>query len=227
MKLTLQEVKPETGDIKTFIFKPHHAVHPLPGQYLYYSLPHPNPDDRETNRYFTNSSAPFEGHVSITTRISDQGSTFKKALVQLKPGDTIEAEEPDGDFILDSPEKPSVFIAGGIGITPFRSIILDLDHKNAPINVTLLYGYRNDDVLFKQLFDEIASRHPEFKVHYVIEPERITPDLIKEKIGDIKTPTFYVSGPEPMVEAFEKQLTEMGVPDNHQKQDFFPGYTSQ
>lgn len=195
------------------------------GQFLLYTLDHPNPDDRKTQRYFTIASAPFEGHIMLTTRFAkEKGSTFKHALYNLPIGVTIGAEGPDGDFVIEEPSKEYVFIAGGIGITPYRAILLGLDHRNLSINVTLLYSNRTPEFVYKTELEDIAKKHSMLQTHYFVDPEYVTEEAIKKIIPDLQTPIFYVSGPEPMVETFEKMLPAMGIPQDHVKLDYFPGY---
>lgn len=228
MKLTPLNKKEESPDVVSFIFnKPDADFSWLAGQFLHYTLPHAQADDRKTERYFTIASAPHEGNIMITTRFAgqDKSSSFKKALFAMKIGDTIEAAGPDGDFILSDPNKTYIFIAGGIGITPYHSILLDMDHKNLPMNVTLLYASKNkDNVVYKDELEALAAKHPTFKIHYFFNTEQIDEAAIKNIVPDLARPIFYVSGPEPMVEMFEKMLPQMGIPEDSIKKDYFPGY---
>lgn len=227
MKLTLISRKEETRDVASFIFRPDADLSWEAGQFLHYTLPHPDADDRKTERYFTIGSASHEGHVMITTRFAgdDKSSTFKKALFKMNIGDSIDADGLEGDFIFLEPEKTHVFIAGGIGITPFRAILNDIDHKSLPLNVTLLYANKEkDNVVFKDELEALAARHANFKIHYFFDPERIDEAAIKKIVPDLAKPLFYVSGPEIMVEAFEKSLPPMGIPEENTKRDYFPGY---
>lgn len=191
---------------------------------MQYTLPHDNPDDRKTQRYFTISSAPFENNIMVTTRLAPQSSTFKSSLFALPIGGSMEAEGPMGSFTLNAPAQDFIFIAGGIGVTPYRSILLDLDNKNIPIRGKLLYANRDNNFVFKKELEELASKHPDFKILYFMEPEKIDAAAIKQAASDLKTQTFYISGPEPMVQAFEKMIMEMGAPTEHIKRDYFPGY---
>lgn len=138
MKLTLTTIKPESPDVKSFIFKPSKPLIWKAGQYLHYMLHHEPTDDRGSDRWFTIASAPFEHHVMITTRLAKtKGSTFKKNLKDLKVGEAIEVSDVDGDFIVTKKNKDYVFIAGGIGITPFRSILKEMQHAGIRLRVTL------------------------------------------------------------------------------------------
>lgn len=228
MRLTLLAKKEETSDVTSFIFQPDQDLSWQAGQFLYYTLPHPDADDRKTQRYFTISSAPHEGHIMLTTRFAgeDKASTFKKAFFNMKMGDVIEADGLVGDFTLVDPERNHIFIAGGIGITPYRAILLDLDYKNLPINATLLYANKDkNNIVFRNELEVLAVKHPTFKIHYFFNPERIDEAAIKKIVPDLIKPIFYISGPEIMVEAFEKMLPKMGIPEANIKKDYFPGYS--
>ena len=225
MKLTLVAKRSETEDVMSFMFRSDAPLKWQAGQFLHYSLPHPDPDDRGITRYFTIASAPFEGHVMLTTRFATgRGSSFKRALRQLPVGAAVDVGEPDGDFVVDDPGVEHVLIAGGIGITPFRAILLDLDHRAVPINATLLYANRSPDFVYKTEIDRLAARHRRLAVRYLISPDRVTQLSIRSVAADLAKPIFHVSGPEPFVEALGTMLTGSGVPDAHVRRDFFPGY---
>ena len=225
MKLKLAARKAESPRVESFIFKPEEPLVWKAGQFLHYVLNHGATDDRGSDRWFTIASAPYERHVMLTTRFaSKQGSTFKKALQALKPGDSIEVSDLDGDFTLSDSRKPYVFIAGGIGITPFRAILKESAHAGKPLRATLLYANRDSVAAYKKELEAMAQRNPNFRIHYLFSPQRVDEQTIKELVPDLKTPLFYVSGPEPMVESVGKILQQIGVPQKRIKQDWFPGY---
>src|SRR6185503_15883644 len=202
MKLILVDKRSETEDVTSFIFRSGAPLKWQAGQFLHYSLPHADPDDRGVTRYFTIASAPFEGQVMLTTRFApERGSSFKRALRQLPLGAAVDVGEPDGDFIVGDPGHEHIFIAGGIGVTPFRAILLDLDHRELPINATLLYANRNPDFVYKAEMDRLAGRHPRLVVRYLVSPERVTQSSIRGVSAGLAKPIFYVSGPEPFVDA--------------------------
>src|SRR6185312_1129439 len=155
MKLTLSERRQETPDILTFRFAAPWLKDWKPGQYLHYTLEHPSPDDRGVERWFTIASAPFEEYVQLTTRFSEKSSTFKKALRALNVGEAIEADGLEGEFTVENPRRRLVFIAGGIGVTPYRSILLALDRAKAPIDVDLLYANRDESFPFRDELEEL------------------------------------------------------------------------
>jgi ferredoxin-NADP reductase len=228
MKLTLSARKKESPGVESFVFKPEKPLDWRAGQFLHYVLNHPTTDDRGSDRWFTIASAPYERHFMITTRFaSTEGSTFKKTLKALKKGDTIEISDLDGDFVVSDARKDYVFIAGGIGITPFRSILKQAEHEGKPLRVQLLYANRKEVAAYKKEFDAMVKRNPNFKVHYLFHPQRIDKQTVQELVPDFKRKFFYVSGPEPMVESVGKLLAQIGVPKRQIKQDWFPGYPAE
>lgn len=224
MKLTLIEKRKETKGIKTFIFKPETKLTWIAGQYLIYSLPHEQEDLRGRQRFFTISSAPFQKFPSITTRIEKKPSTFKKMLDNMEIGDEINAKGPDGDFVLNKNAGLNIFIAGGVGITPFISMLREIDKKKSNKLIKLFYASKINDILFKNEIDEITKKNNNIEVVYFNGPERINKQSIKEFIS-LKT-YFFVSGPDPMVSDFENYLKEAGVREENLKLDYFSGYKS-
>ena len=225
MQLTLIRKREETENVVSFFFTSAEPIRWQAGQFLHYTLPHQNPDSRGVERWFTIASAPHEEHIMLTTRFSAQSSTFKTTLRAMQIGDIIEADSPEGDFVITDATKDFVFIAGGIGITPYRSIILDLDRRNEPINILLLYANRTHDIVFRNELDAIARKTKTFRVRYSIEPERIDENFIRGASYDFRKPLYYVSGPEPMVQAFERMLWNMQIPKDKTIRDYFPGYS--
>ena len=206
MKLSLVAKRHETQDVMSFMFSSDAPLKWQAGQFLRYSLPHPDPDDRGVTRYFTIASAPVEGHVMLTTRFaSRQSSSFKRALRQLPVGAAIEVSEPDGAFVVGDPGDEHVFIAGGIGVTPFRAILLDLDQLELPIKATLLYANRTSDFVYKAEMDRLAARHPGLVIRYLVSPRRVTQSSILAAAPELGKSTFHVSGPAPFVEAVQLQ----------------------
>jgi ferredoxin-NADP reductase len=224
MTLILAGKKQETPDTFSFQFKCDGLRTWKPGQYLHYTLEHKKPDSRGVERYFTIASAPFESRIMLTTRFAQKSSTFKKALKELAVGEILEADGLEGDFVVEDAKNQHVFIAGGIGVTPYRAILLDLNHKKLPINVLLLYANRDENFVYREEFEALTKKHPNFKIRYFVEPKRIVESTILEAVGDMGKPIFYVSGPEPMVGALEKMFKGMGVPKVRLKTDYFPGY---
>lgn len=225
MKLILKNKKKEVENTYSFIFESEQSVEWKAGQFFKYHITDPDPDARREDRFFTIASAPFENHIMLTTRfMPDDGSTFKKDLQNLNIGDSVEVSGPGGEFVVEDPIKQYIFIAGGIGITPFRSILLELAHNKKPINVKLLYANKTPDFVYRQELESLKQKNPNFEIYYFVDPKRIDEQAIRYLISDIRSPIYYVSGPEPMVEAIEKMLYQMGIPKEHVQRDYFPGY---
>lgn len=223
-KLTLESTRREAPDVISFRFKSGEIKKWRPGQYLHCTLEHPFPDRRGIERCFTVSSAPYEGVIQITTRFSERSSTFKKALRALPVGGSIDADGLDGDFTVEDQSRRLVFIAGGIGVTPYRSILLALNHAGTAVDVDLLYANRDENFPFRGELELLAGRHSTFRIRYFAGPKPLDEAAIRAAVGDLSKPLFYVSGPQPMVESCSKILKGMSVSKLHIKLDDFPGY---
>jgi ferredoxin-NADP reductase len=212
-------------NVWAFRFQPSEPLVWTAGQYVRVELPHDNPDEQGTKRWFTNSAAPYEGIMQITTRVTD--STFKQALAKLVEGDELQLiENPEGDFVWQDSDLPIIFVAGGIGVTPFHSILKQRVHDQLPINVTLIYGARTEDVPFRDELAQWAADNTDFKVTYVV-GKPLTAEKLAELEPKLNQSFVYLSGPEPMVEALGKDLQAHGLPEAQIKQDEFPNYNEQ
>lgn len=232
MKVKLIKKQDEAKGTVSFFWEPDKEVKYLAGQYLYYTIPTLKyPDPRGTTRHFTISSSPTEGNIlRLTTRIREE-SGFKKSLNELPIGTVLDGEGPNGVFLFDEKENlTSVFIAGGIGITPFRSMIKYVADKNLASPVYLIYSNSDNDFVFKKELDEIISSHPNIKIRYVDSSKEGHLDKLKiEKIienwklvtGNL---TWWLCGPPAMVDAVEKLMAEMKVATNHIRSEKLTGY---
>lgn len=224
MKLKLIDRRPLFDDVESFILEPEQPVSWRPGQYMHYVFPHPGEDDRGEERWFTISAPPYRKNLSITTRFAgDKGSSFKKALRGLKIGSLIEADGPKGKFVIDDFSKKHVLIAGGIGITPYRSMLLQFEHDGRMPTIDLLWANHDDNFVFGGELAALERKYPNFHIHRFIGGRRMAESDFKPYADDPDT-EFYVSGPEPMVENYADTLKRMGLPDERIKTDFFPGY---
>jgi ferredoxin-NADP reductase len=223
----------EAENINSFYFEPQPELAFTAGQYLSCTLPHAKVDDRGLERAFTIASAPSERLVRVTTRLSERPSSFKSALLDLQQGDSIEVDGPFGDFVLRDDDTHAVFIAGGIGITPFRSIIGDLASTGQRRRITLLYSNSTTDIAFRPFLDDLARRWPELSVVYTVTRagsdwdgprRRIDAEFIGRYVPAADAATFYVCGPTPMVSAVRSTLAEAGVDRTQVVYETFPGY---
>jgi ferredoxin-NADP reductase len=225
MKARLIEVRPETKNVTSFIFEPEKPIERKAGQFLRYVLPHPDSDERGDDRYFTIASAPYEGYVQITTRLDAHPSSFKAALKELPIGGEIQVDgEPEGEFVIKDPTHNYIFVVGGIGITPIRSMLAEADHQGVRLNAQVLYGTDDDPILFKEDLDRFSRNNPNLHIEYVIHPRSTMEDKLQRAIEQTPEPYVYLTGPEPMVESFAVIVKKIGLKIGNIQTDFFTGY---
>lgn len=232
MRVTLDHVENVAQNIKTFWFKPERPLRHIAGQFIELRIPHQNKDKRGDKRWFTLSSSPTESLLSITTKLSPRdGSTFKQALLNLNSDSTITMSDTMGDFVLPKDQSIGlVFVAGGIGVTPMRSMIKSLYDKGEKRDITLIYGANQAaELAFTDLFDEAEIKF----IPLVSEPSagwkgetgKLSAERILALAPDYQNKYIYLSGPEPMVETLFKELQKLGVSKKNLLTDYFPGYT--
>ncbi len=231
--LTLERIEQAAADTYDFVFTSPHRMAFQAGQYLEWTLGLDRADNRGNRRYFTVASAPTEDEVRLGVKFYRKPSAFKRALGDMVPGDTIHATQIAGNFTLPSdPEKKLAFVAGGIGITPFRSMLQYLIDQGEARPITVLYGCETEaDIAYAPVLDA-AERKLGIRTYYAIArgarrghyPGMIDARLVKAAIPDWRERTFYISGPQAMVKAVRHTLTGMGVHRTRIKVDFFPGF---
>lgn len=221
-----------SSDAYSFYFKRPQGFDFLAGQYVKVTVDHKHPDERGTSRFFTIASSPTESYLMITTRIIQ--SSFKKTLIEQKIGSEVQMRGPHGAFVLDeSDTSPRIFLAGGVGVTPFRSMIVYAENKNLSIPMTLLASFSTKDEFI--FYDELNSLSGNLrKIIFTItkpgdydwngETGRIDEEKIKKHALDIYNSQFFIAGPAPYVEAMEKLVNSLGVSKENIKIENFPGY---
>lgn len=233
MNITLERREQLTPNIRTFYFQPERRIQYIPGQYAEFYIPHQS-DTRGMHRWFTLSSCPDEPLLTVTTKFaSNNGSSFKDAFLALEPGAMLSMTDPMGDFVLPKdPTIPLVFVVGGIGITPVRSMIqsLALKHETRPIQLLYAAGHA-EDLVFTDLFAAqpidfipiLTNASSDWRGH----TGHLNAEKVIELIGDSSDKLFYFSGPEPMVEMLVHELKNEHNVQSHQiVLDYFPGYTN-
>lgn len=228
LSLRLKKKVKMTSDIYDFVFEIPHKLNFRAGQYMEWTLGHNFPDSRGNRRYFTIASSPTENNLRIGVKFPlGKSSSFKKTMLSLKGGDEIIATQLAGDFTLPNDDKKKlVFIAGGIGITPFRSIIKYLLDRGEKRDIVLVYSEKTTKkMVYKDVFDE-ARKSLGIKVFYVATEREghVDAKKLKQEVPDFKERLFYISGSDGVVSAFEKLLKEMGVAKAQVKTDYFPGF---
>jgi ferredoxin-NADP reductase len=205
-----------------------------PGQYFWVELlDSPYEDEKGLRRHISVVTSPTErGVLGLCTRVRD--TAFKKTLAELEVGDEVEVEPPKGDFVL--PEDTShtyVFVAGGIGITVFRSMLRYIADTGEPYRVTLVYSNRDrESTPFLDELQELERTLPGFRLVLTMtqdegwdgESRYIGAELLRDHMGDPASFTYLVAGPPPMVESVVEALTSAGVPEEQLLPDRFSGY---
>lgn len=225
MKLKMVEKRQETKDVFSFVFEPEEPVLWDAGQYMFYKILHDKQDSRGDTRIFTISSAPYQKKIMLTTRyLFEESSSFKKALFTKEIGESIEGLRISGYFTVQQADDKMVFIAGGIGITPFHSILLELENKKSIKDIILIYSNkREEDVIFKDTLDRLNQQHSGLKIFYIFSPQRCDQKMMKEVVPEIENRTYYLSGPTRLIKAVEEDLVLLNVPKERIKKDYFPG----
>ena len=234
-KLKLQRIERAAAGCYDFVFQPDRRVAFQAGQYLDWTLHVPNPDDRGNRRPFTIASAPTEHEVRFGVKFYDGPSAFKRSLAAMRPGDIIYGSQLAGTFTLPAdPARKLAFIAGGIGVTPFRSMIQDLLDRGEKRSIVMLYGNNKlTEIAYGDIFQQAESELGLRIVYAVAEPEAdgyaihdgvVDEALIQKHIPDYMERTFYLSGPRAMVVRFQSSLKELGVRRSRIKVDYFPGF---
>jgi ferredoxin-NADP reductase len=206
-----------------------------PGQYFFVTLPDVgHQDERGLRRHITVVTSPNErGVLGLCTRLRD--TAFKRSLAELPVGAEVDVEEPKGSFMLPKEsDEPYVFIAGGIGITVFRSMLRYIAEEGLPHRVTLVYSNRDRESA--AFLDELAALerdNPNFQLVLTMtedpgwdgETRRIDADLLRDHLdNDLGSFTYLVAGPPAMVEAMEQTLRDSAVPEEQIRLQRFSGY---
>ena len=221
---------PRTHDVSSFRFGNPLNIPFKAGQYLTLTI---NAKGEELIHAFSISNSPTEkGYFEVTTKLRD--SKFKKALRNLKVGDRMSLQAPFGHFTLNGSEKKVGMLAGGVGISPLRSMIKYCTDKKLDVNITLLYGNHSEgDIIFKEDLEKIRGKNRNLKVVYTLNTARdnwrghygfIDANLIKEEIPDFKERYFFSCGPPMMVKTMVTILHQLDVKKDKIKIEHFAGY---
>jgi ferredoxin-NADP reductase len=234
--LKLRRKSKIASDIVDFVFRPSQKLIFEPGQYMEFTLAHAKPDSRGNRRFFTLASSPTEENLHLGVRFYANSSSFKKALYRIDGRAKIMAGQVGGDFTLPKdPRQKLVFIAGGIGITPFRSMLKYLLDMNQRRDIVLLYANRTaDEIAYKDILGEAQTKLG-IKALYTLTSRKAVPrnwrglvgrideHMIQTVVPDYEERTFYLSGSLEMVRAYEHILKNMRVKNGQIKKDYFPG----
>lgn len=222
--------------IAVFTFEKPEGLTFKPGQYGGFTLMDPAETDAAGNtRRFSLLSAPGDNHLAIAMRVHSKSTAFKRMLNQLPIGSEVKFAGPTGNFILHDDENiPAVFIAGGIGITPFYCMIKDAIKKHSTRPIYLFYGNQsqNDSAFLDELL-QWAENNPNVKlIPTLVEPSDewkgeagyISHTMLKKYVPDLSAPIYYICGSPTMVTTLQETLLEMGIDEEKIKVEDFPGY---
>lgn len=224
----------EAEGIYNFVFSSPHKLKFTAGQYMEWTLPGVAADSRGNRRYLTIASSPTEPDLMFTVKISKKSSSFKSSLMTMKPGQQILASQLAGKFTLKNNEAQKLaLIAGGVGITPYRSMLKHLVDKGQSMDIHLFYSVNSaSEVAYRQL---LASAQSKGLVNHLVLSKNIpegwnglsgpiNEQMIKQNLPDYMQRKYYVSGPQGFVSAVHQSLLKLGVRHANIKTDFFPGY---
>jgi ferredoxin-NADP reductase len=206
-----------------------------PGQYFFVTLPDVgHQDDKGLRRHITVVTSPNEkGVLGFATRMRD--SAFKRSLRELPVGTEVEVEAPKGKFALpDDPSRPLVFVAGGIGITVFRSMLRYIHEERLPYRVTLIYSNRDrESTAFLDELRELEQELADLRLVLTMtqdpawdgESRKIDAPFFHDYLGDdLNEFTFMVAGPPGMAEGVQHALAEAGVKEENVIAERYTGY---
>lgn len=226
-EITLKEIRKETSDSYSYIFDIPEGYEFKAGQHAGWKLKEHKVEegDRDT-RVFSIASAPEDGYLMFTTRIADPHTSYKEILLnKIKPGDKMLIASARGSFEFQKDRALTFVIAGGIGITPIRSILKTWSHHNDLAHkIEVLYSDDRGEFCYKQAFDEIQSAMPNLKLSLISQRELFmeSVDAFAKENGN--NAEYLVAGSPGMNKAFKERLMNIGISEENIKLDNFVGY---
>lgn len=196
----------------------------------------PETDNEGDARTFTIASAPHEPELMIATRMRD--TAFKRVLKTAPMETVVTIDGPNGEMVLhDDLTRPAVFLAGGIGITPFLSMARHAASKRLPHRLYLFYSNRRpDDAAFLPELQEMEQLNPNYRlIATMAEPEKsvdswwgeigfIRREMLERHLPDLTNPVYYFAGPPPMTIAMRQLLESIGIGEQSMRYEEFYGY---
>ena len=221
-ELLFLESYKESEDVHTFLFEKGNDLIWKAGQHGLFTITHKK--IKNATKPFSLASAPIEDVVKITVGISDAPSDFKKAMLELKQGMKVTMSGPVGSFYVTE-NSPSLLIAGGIGITPFRSIVKQIEMEGNSIEnpIHLLYMDGDKSYIYKDELDEIAN-NTSISVTYLDSRDDLHQEINKFAGLYKNDGKYFVAGPKSMVDSVTSYLKNKDISKRNIKKDTFFGY---
>lgn len=225
VELEFREIYKETSDIYTFVFEKPENMSWEPGQHAIFRNLQCKVDGDKNYRIFSIASIVEEEKVMFSTRITKDATDCKKKFLELKKGDKISIEDPLGRFLLTDYDKPIFAIVGGIGITPIRAFLKDMDLKSInPNRLDLLYSDDRGEFAYKDTLKWLDKKYSGFHLN-LISDRKIFMEKIEEGSKEMRNNAlYYISGTPGMNAVIKEKLLEMGVDKENIKTDNFIGY---
>ncbi|MEO9210144.1 MAG: FAD-dependent oxidoreductase [Ginsengibacter sp.] len=205
------------------------------GQFADYSLIKPSETDAEGDTRGFSLGAPYEDDIIFTTRMRD--TAFKRNMKKMAIGTEVIFDGAYGSFTLQNNTKiPAVFLSGGIGITPVRSIVLQATRDKTAHKIFLFYANKTPkDAAYLDELTEAQKANTNFKLIASMtgidgsngwkgETGFFTKEMLQKYIGDLSLPIYYISGPASMVTSIRKTLNDAGIDDDNIRTEEFSGY---
>ena len=214
---------------KGFVFKP--------GQYIDLTVSDSQPGpSNELTHTFSIASSPFDAEILVTTRM--RNTVFKQALSTLPIGSGARIEGPMGSFSLhNNTARPAVFLAGGIGIAPFLSMVSHATAEKLRHPIVLFYANRYlEDAAFIDALWKLERANPRFRFVPTLtrmtnnggawkgKTGHISAEMLSTQVGIVRGPIYYIAGPPTMVAATRETLSEVGVDEDDIRTEEFAGY---
>ena len=226
----IEDIIVRTHNVKSFRFARPNRFSYKPGQFAFVTV---EVAGQKVRKPLTLSSSPTElDHIEFTKKLT--GHPFSDGLEVLKIGDAVRLDAPYGNFALDGRFSRVAMLAGGIGITPMRSMCKYCMDRNLDVAVALLYANNAEmDVVFRWELEEMEKQNRNLKVVFILSEAgpgwkghvgRIDADMIREEVPDFLTAIFYVCGPPAMVDAMRTVLRDLGTPMDSIKTEDLIGY---
>jgi ferredoxin-NADP reductase len=236
-KVSLRANKALCAGTTAFYFEKPKGFEFQAGQFANFTLLNPSDTDQEGNtRALSIASAPYEGNLMVATRV--RATAFKRALISFPVGTELLLQGPYGSMTLPkNGARPAVLLAGGIGITPFRSLIWNATQSQSPRRMLLFYSVRvPEEATFLEELYEIERYNRHYKtICTVTQPEkvrmpwpgetgRISIEMLSKWIPDLSVPIYYIAGPPGMVTGVRQILIGSGIVEEDIRAEEFAGY---